>query len=108
MTFAPIPKPSKASKKRKLEKSTIIDFPKNKKEPKHLIRDEFELEEIAQALNEAKEENSIKIFSVYKRGEPIRGTVIKMDTNTKLIHIQSEMQVIHKVHFLDILSVSNC
>ncbi|MBG9730824.1 hypothetical protein ABD87_14985 [Lysinibacillus sphaericus] len=83
-----------------------MESTKSKKEPKHLIRDEFELEEIARALIEAKEENSVKIFSVYKREEPIKGTVIKMDTSTKLIHIQNEFMETHKVHFLDIISIS--
>lgn len=33
--------------------------------------------------------------------------VTEMDANTKLIHIKDKMMDIHKVHFLDILSVSN-
>lgn len=78
-----------------------------KKEPKHLKRDEFELEEIANALNEAKEEGERKVFSIYKKDEPIEGTVTKMDANTKLIHITDQYMTVHKVHFLDILKVSN-
>lgn len=78
-----------------------------KKEPKHLKRDEFELEEIANALNEAKEESKLKVFTIYKMDEAVEGVVTKMDANTKLIHIQDEMKDIHKVHFLDVLKVSD-
>ncbi|MEG0259186.1 MAG: YolD-like family protein [Lysinibacillus sp.] len=79
----------------------------NKKEPKHLKRDEFELEEIAYSLTEAMEEASDKVFSIYKREEPLQGIVTKMDAGTKLIHIQDKLGDIHKVHFLDILKVSD-
>lgn len=41
--------------------------PTKKKEPKHLDRDEFDLEEIAYALIEAIEGSKYKVFSVYKR-----------------------------------------
>lgn len=84
-----------------------IKTPTKKKEPKHPDRDEFDLEEIANALTEAMEENQTKIFSIYKRDEPLEGTVTKMDANTKLIHIKDKYMNIHKVHFLDILSISD-
>ena len=79
----------------------------SKKEPKHLKRDEFELEEIAYALTEAMEESSEKVFTIYKREEALQGIVTKMDPNTKLIHIKDKYMNVHKVHFLDILQVSN-
>lgn len=79
----------------------------SKKEPKHLKRDEFELEEIANALNEAKEEGAHKVFSIYKSDELLEGTITKMDANTKLIHIKDKYMTVHKVHFLDILKVSD-
>ena len=78
-----------------------------KKEPKHPERDEFDLEELAIVLGEAKEENKLKVFTIYKMGEPLQGVVTKMDANTKLIHIQDKVRDIHKVHFLDILKVSD-
>lgn len=80
---------------------------KKVKEPKHLDRDEFELEEIAYALTEAKEEGEYKAFAIYKREELLTGIVTKMDANTKLIHIQDKFRDMHKVHFLDILDVRN-
>ena len=85
----------------------VIKEKSNKKEPKYLKRDEFELEEIAYALTEAMEESSEKVFTIYKKDEPLEGIVTKMDGNTKLIHIKDKYMNVHKVHFLDILSVSN-
>ena len=106
MSFTPVPKPTKGSKQKRVEKAPI--FPTSPaKPPKHLSRDEFELEEIAAALTEAKEEAKLKLFIVYLREEPLKGIVTNMDTNTKLIHIKDEMRTVHKVHFLDILKISN-
>lgn len=81
--------------------------PTKKKEPKHPERDEFDLEEIANVLTEAMGEKQIKAFSIYKRDEQLEGTVVNMDANTKLIHIKDRYMGIHKVHFLDILKVSD-
>lgn len=78
-----------------------------KKEPKHMDRDEFDLEEIANTLTEAMGEKQYKVFSIYKRDETLEGTITKMDANTKLIHIKDKYYNIHKVHFLDILSISD-
>ncbi|WP_445477965.1 hypothetical protein ACULLL_16515 [Lysinibacillus irui] len=52
-------------------------------------------------------EKQIKVFSVYKLDENLEGTITKMDANTKLIHIKDKYLNIHKVHFLDILSISD-
>ncbi|WP_346234477.1 YolD-like family protein [Lysinibacillus telephonicus] len=79
---------------------------KKSKEQKHLPRDEFELEEIAYILSEALEQGSIKVFTIYKQERPLKGIVTKMDGNTKLIHIKDQMHQIHKIHFLDILTIS--
>lgn len=51
--------------------------------------------------------NQIKIFSIYKWEEPLAGAVTKMDANTKLIHIKDKYINTHKVHFLDILKISD-
>lgn len=77
------------------------------KEPKHPDRDEFDLEEIANTLTEALEENQTKVFSIYKRDESLEGTITKMDANTKQIHIKDKYMNIHKVHFLNILKISD-
>lgn len=81
--------------------------PTKKKEPKHPERDEFDLEEIANTLTEAMGEKQSKAFIIYKRDEPLEGIVTNMDANTKLIHIKDKFFNVHKVHFLDILSISD-
>ena len=84
----------------------ILTLLKNRNE-NTLFRDEFELEELASTLDEAKEEGTYKVFSVYLRDEPLVGIVKKMHGNTKLIHIQDKWRDIHKVHFLDRLDAKN-
>ncbi|KGR89534.1 YolD-like family protein [Lysinibacillus boronitolerans] len=81
--------------------------PTKKKEPKHPERDEFDLEEIANTLTEVMEEKQTKVFTIYKRDEPLEGIVTNMDANTKLIHIKDKYFNVHKVHFLDILKISD-
>lgn len=95
------------SKKPKSTTKKVPDFKKKEVPPKHLPRDEFELEELSYTLNEAMGEGTYRVFNVYKRDEPLVGIVKKMDGNTKLIHIQDKWRDIHKVHFLDILDVKN-
>lgn len=106
MTFTAVPKPPKKSKLKKEEMASNKSSAA-KKEPKHLSRDEFELEELAITLNEAKEESKLKVFTIYKEDEPLEGIITKMDANTKLIHIKDKFMDVHKVHFLDILKVSD-
>jgi len=67
-------------------------------------RDEFELEEIANSLTEAYQEKSEVLLTVWKKEEPVRGIVSKMDGNTKLIHIDNEAERV-KIRFMDILHV---
>jgi len=76
--------------------------PKKVKKPARPTRDEFELEDIANTLTEALEEKSELRLTVWKREDPVRGKVVKMDGNTKLIHIESFTETI-KVKFMDIL-----
>ncbi|AVK85251.1 hypothetical protein C3943_17810 [Lysinibacillus sp. B2A1] len=87
--------------------ATKTKTPTKKKEPKHLDRDEFDLEEIAYTLTEAMNESKYKAFSIYRKEEPLLGIVTKMDANTRLIHIKDKYRIVHKVHFLDILSISD-
>lgn len=80
---------------------------KPKQPPKHPERDEFDLEELGYSLSEALEVCKYRMFAVYNKPGSLEGKVTKMDPNTKMIHIQDKYMDIHKVHFLDILSVSN-
>lgn len=78
--------------------------PKKIKKPARPTRDEFELEEIANTLTEALEEKNELRLTVWRREDPVRGKVVKMDGNTKLIHIENFTETI-KVKFMDILIV---
>ena len=86
-----------------------VGFPKPSKSKKsvkkHPDRDEFELEELSMALEEAKESGNTYSFAVFNHEDPIVGKVTKMDANTKLITIERYMDQ-HKVHFLDVLKVN--
>lgn len=100
-----VPKLTKNSKMKKLDERKAKSTPA--KEPKHLARDEYDLEEIAYTLSESLERNKAYTYTIYKRVEQLEGTVVKMDANTKLIHIKDRYMGIHKIHFLDILKVSD-
>lgn len=106
-TFAPVPKPDKKSRSKKGEMPKVERVPASKRSPKHLERDEFELEDLAYTINEAKEGGTLKEYVIYHKEQPLRGIVTKMDAITKLIHITDTRMDIHKVHFLDILKVSS-
>ncbi|KOP78203.1 YolD-like family protein [Cytobacillus solani] len=71
---------------------------------KRPTRDEFELEEIGNTLVEANDEKSEVILDVWEKG-PVQGNIIKMDSRTRLIHIEKDSNVT-KVPFMDIMKVS--
>lgn len=71
---------------------------------KRPTRDEFELEEIGNTLVEAYDEKSEVNLIVWER-EPVQGNIVKMDSRTRLIHIEKN-NVITKVPFMDIMKVS--
>jgi hypothetical protein len=71
---------------------------------KRPTRDEFELEEIGSTLVEAYDEKSEVIVDVWEK-ESVRGNIIKMDSRTRLIHIEKNAEII-KVPFMDIMKVS--
>lgn len=100
------PKPVKGTKRNKSNVDKTERVPSAKKPPKHVERDEFELEEIALELEVAKEDNKLRTFVIYRGDEPLTGVVTKLDTSTRLIHIRDQQRDVHKVHFIDILKVS--
>ncbi|MEK4030773.1 YolD-like family protein [Pseudobacillus sp. FSL P4-0506] len=79
---------------------------KKQSKPQRPSRDEFELEEIAYQLTEAMEEKTEVALSVWKEEEPVQGKIIKMDGQTKLIHVEEKYGSVKKVPFLNILAVS--
>lgn len=77
-----------------------IAMAKPKKRP---VRDEFELEELAGRLQDAMEEGRELEITIWGRDIPIRGKIVKMDPDTRRVHIE-HFTSIEKVPFLDILA----
>ena len=100
------PKPVKGAKRNRSNDAKTEKVPSAKKPAKHVERDEYELEELGDTLAEAKQDNKLRSFVIYRGDEPITGIVTNIDVSTKLIHIRDQQRDIHKVHFLDILKVS--
>lgn len=90
MEFTAVPKPS-ASKQKETR-------------PK---RDEFELEELAEKLDYAKEERKQLILSVWKKDDPISGVIEKLDSRTKLVHVKERYGSLIKIPFIDILRAAD-
>ncbi|WP_416294965.1 YolD-like family protein [Paenibacillus illinoisensis] len=79
---------------------------KRRKEPRP-PRDEFELQELAESLEMAREEGKTLNFVIWRNSDPLRGTIERMDPNTKTVHIKELYGEIRKVPFLDILRVGD-
>jgi hypothetical protein len=71
---------------------------------KRPTRDEFVLEEIGNQLNEAKQENSEIVLTVWGWVESLRGQIVEMDSRTGKVHIQQNGETV-KVSFMDIMKV---
>ncbi len=71
---------------------------------KRPTRDEFELEEIGNSLVEAYDEKSEVKLNVWEK-EQVQGMIVKMDSRTKLIHVENDEEII-RVPFMDIMKVS--
>ncbi|GEM_PF-592621 len=83
-----------------------IDKPGKKYKVKRPTRDEFELEELADQLTEAKREETEVVLTVWGREEAVRGTITEMDARTSLVHVFRHSETV-KVQFLDIMKVSS-
>ena len=70
-------------------------------------RDDLELEELAERLTEAKESNTVLTFSLWRKEDPLTGTITKMDSRTQSVHVADKLGEIHKVPFIDILAAVN-
>ncbi|MED3574482.1 YolD-like family protein [Cytobacillus praedii] len=71
---------------------------------KRPTRDEFELEEIGNTLVEAYDEKLEVLLDVWEK-ENVQGNIIKMDSRTRLIHIEKNSEIT-KIPFMDIMKVS--
>lgn len=73
---------------------------------KRPTRDEFELQEIADQLTEAKDEDSEVALKVWGVEEIVRGTITEMDARTSLVHVYRHGETV-KVPFMDIMRVGS-
>lgn len=76
-----------------------------KSKPQRPKRDEFEIEELGNAVVEAQREKSEVLITLWQR-DPVQGKIVKLDGQTQLIHIESGYETI-KVKFIDILSIQS-
>jgi len=83
-----------------------IDKPGKKYKVKRPTRDEFDLEELADQLTEAKREEADVVLAVWGMEEIVHGIITEMDSRTTLVHVYRHGETI-KVPFLDIMRVSN-
>ncbi|WP_431833402.1 YolD-like family protein [Cytobacillus oceanisediminis] len=82
-----------------------VKMPKKSK-PQRPSRDDFELEELGNQLVEAHNEKTEVTLIVFKKEEQVQGKIVKLDGQTKLIHVESGYETI-KIPFLDILKVES-
>jgi ribosome maturation factor RimP len=73
---------------------------------KRPTRDEFELEELADQLTEAKREEVEVVLTVWGREEAVQGTITEMDPRTTLVHVYRQGETV-KVPFMDIMRVGS-
>ncbi|MEK4197935.1 YolD-like family protein [Cytobacillus sp. FSL K6-0265] len=81
-----------------------VKMPKKSK-PQRPSRDEFELEELGNAVVEAHREKT-EVLILLWQSEPIQGKIVNLDGQTQLIHIESGYETI-KVKIIDILSIQS-
>ncbi|MGO4371317.1 YolD-like family protein [Paenibacillus sp. MCAF20] len=76
------------------------------KGPKRPTRDEFQMEELGERLVEAQREEIELLFTVWNWAEQPRGIIVKMDSRTKLVHVEYAGELT-KIPFMDIMQVEN-
>ncbi|MDQ0059614.1 YolD-like family protein [Paenibacillus harenae] len=76
------------------------------KGPKRPTRDEFQMEELGERLVEAQREETELLFTVWNWTEQPRGIIVRMDSRTKLVHVEYEGETT-RIPFMDIMQVEN-
>ncbi|RKD21128.1 hypothetical protein BEP19_15765 [Ammoniphilus oxalaticus] len=69
---------------------------------KRPVRDELELEDLANTITEAHQSKDELVLSVWRMSEKIQGRIVKLDSSTKRVHVQGYGDV-RKIPFMDIL-----
>ncbi|MEC0089308.1 YolD-like family protein [Paenibacillus macquariensis] len=70
-------------------------------------RDDFELEELAEKIGEAKESSKRLRFVVWRNNDLIEGIVTELEPATQRVHIQTRDNGLLKILFIDILRADN-
>jgi len=83
-----------------------VPKPGKKYAAKRPTRDEFVLEEIAEQLTEAKNEDEEVLLTVWGWDEPVQGRITDMDSRTGRVHVQRHGETT-KVPFMDIMKVES-
>ncbi|MDT2237674.1 YolD-like family protein [Paenibacillus larvae] len=76
------------------------------KGPKRPPRDDFELEEIGNLIQEAYNEKTMVSLKVWGKEEPVRGRITKLDAQTRRVHVSMYGEE-SKIPFMDIMKVSS-
>ncbi|WP_214629168.1 YolD-like family protein [Paenibacillus agaridevorans] len=76
------------------------------KGPKRPTRDEYVLEELGERLVEAHQEKENVELEIWNQGSVV-GRIVKLDSRTKLIHVEKENGETERVPFMDIMKVGN-
>lgn len=89
-----------------MSKETLgIPKPGKQYAPKRPTRDEFVLEEIANQLTEAKQEDAEVVLTVWGVQDPVQGRISEMDSRTGKIHVVKQYGDLEKFPFMDIMKV---
>ncbi|MEC0241952.1 YolD-like family protein [Paenibacillus dokdonensis] len=70
-------------------------------------RDDFELQELAEKLEEAKENHTRLNLTVWRMPEQIQGMIDKLDSGTQKVHVQTRYDGLLKIPFIDIMKAFN-
>ena len=86
---------------------SAIPKPSGKSKVSRPTRDESDLQELAEKLGQSKEGSTQLTLTIWKANETVQGTVVKMDSATQRVHIQTRYKGMLKIPFMDILLAEN-
>ncbi|MDQ6418661.1 YolD-like family protein [Paenibacillus sp. LHD-117] len=76
------------------------------KGPKRPTRDEYVLEEMGERLVEAHQEEAMVQLEVWHQ-KSVVGRIVKLDSRTKMIHVEQSNGETERVPFMDIMKIDN-
>jgi len=90
----------------KKPKKANLNIATKPEKPKRPTRDEFELEELATRLGDAKQEDEEVVLTVWGMDDIVQGRIDDMDPRTGMVHVLKYGEVT-KVKFMDIMNVES-